>query len=80
MKKLYEKSELAFAIVWIVVYCVLQSVANPLNKIVGPEYSISAVFCVIQTVILLVFILVRHTLILTKTLPRNRRERTNNNF
>lgn len=57
MKKLYEKSELAFAIVWIVVYCVLQSVANPLNKIVGTDYSISTVFCVIQTVFLLVFIL-----------------------
>ena len=25
MKKLYEKNELTFAIVWIVVYCVLQS-------------------------------------------------------
>lgn len=32
MKKLYEKSELTFAIVWIVVYCVMQSIANPLNK------------------------------------------------
>lgn len=57
MKKLYEKSELTFAIVWIVVYCVLQSVANPLNKIIGIEYSASAVFCVLQTIVLLIFIL-----------------------
>ena len=57
MKKLYEKSELTFAIVWIVVYCVLQSVANPLNKVIGIEYAASAVFCVLQTIVLLIFIL-----------------------
>lgn len=57
MKKLYDKSELTFAIVWIVVYCVLQSVANPLNKVIGIEYAASAVFCVLQTIVLLIFIL-----------------------
>ena len=57
MKKLYEKNELTFAIVWIVIYCVLQSLANPLNKLIGVEYSASAVFCVLQAVILSVFIL-----------------------
>ena len=56
MKKLYEKNELAFAIVWIVVYCVLQSLANPLNKIIGIEYAASALFCVLQTIILFAFI------------------------
>ncbi len=56
MKKLYKKSELTFAIVCIVVYCVLQSIANPLNKMVGVEYSVSAVFCILQTVVLFVFI------------------------
>jgi len=56
MKKLYEKSELTFAIICIVVYCVLQSIANPLNKMVGVEYSVSAVFCILQTVVLFVFI------------------------
>mgnify|MGYP001051080455 CR=1 FL=1 len=34
MKKLYEKNELTFAIVWIVIYCVLQSLANPLVRVV----------------------------------------------
>ena len=57
MKKLYEKSELTFAIVWIVVYCILQSVANPLNKMIGVDYSVSAVFCVLQAIVLLTFIL-----------------------
>ena len=56
MKKLYEKNELTFAIVWIVVYCVLQSLANPLNKAIGVVYAASAVFCVLQTVVLFAFI------------------------
>ena len=56
MKKLYEKNELTFAIVWIVVYCVLQSLANPLNKVIGIQYAASAVFCVLQAVILFTFI------------------------
>lgn len=56
MKKLYEKNELAFAIVWIVVYCVLQSLANPLNKAIGIEYAASAAFCVLQTIVLFAFI------------------------
>ena len=56
MKKLYEKNELTFAIVWIVVYCVLQSLANPLNKAIGIAYAASAAFCVLQTVVLFAFI------------------------
>ena len=55
MTKLYEKSELAFALVWIGIYCVLQSLANPLNEIIGIEKSASAVFCIIQAVVLFVF-------------------------
>ncbi len=56
MRRLYEKNELTFAIVWIVIYCVLQSFANPLNEKIGIEYSASAIFCILQSVILLVFI------------------------
>ena len=56
MKKLYEKNELTFAIAWIVAYCVLQSLANPLNKAVGVEYAASAAFCVLQTVVLFTFL------------------------
>ena len=56
MKKQYEKNELRFAIAWIVVYCVLQSLANPINKMIGIEYAASAAFCVLQTVVLFAFI------------------------
>lgn len=57
MKQLYEKNELTFAIVWIVIYCVLLSLANPLNEKIGIEFSASAVFCILQAVILFIFIL-----------------------
>ena len=56
MKKIYDKSELRFAIIWIVIYCVLQSLANSINEEIGTEYSASAVLCVIQAVILFSFI------------------------
>ncbi len=56
MKRLYEKSELTFAIVWIVIYCLLQSLANPLNEIIGIAYSASAVLCILQAVVLWAFI------------------------
>jgi hypothetical protein len=39
-----------------VVYCVLQSVGNPLNKVIGIEYAASAVFCILQTIVLFTFI------------------------
>ena len=56
MKKLYEKNELTFALVWIGVYCVLQSLANPLNEIIGIENDMSAVFCVVQAVVFFCFV------------------------
>ena len=56
MKKLYEKNELTFALIWIAVYCVLQSLANPLNKVIGIEYAASAAFCVLQAIVLFTFI------------------------
>lgn len=56
MKKLYEKNELTFAIIWIVVYCGLQSLANTINKVIGIEYAVSAAFCIVQVIILFAFI------------------------
>lgn len=55
MKKLYEKNELTFALVWIGIYCILQSLANSLNEIIGIKNFASAIFCIIQTVVLLLF-------------------------
>lgn len=64
MRTLYKKNELTFAIVWIVIYCALQSFANPLNDKIGIAYSASAVFCILQSIILFSFI--RKNNLLTK--------------
>lgn len=56
MKKLYEKNEMTFAITWIVIYCVLQSLTNPLNEKNGIPYIASAIFCVLQAILLFAFI------------------------
>lgn len=56
MEKLYQKSGLAFALACIGIYCVLQSLANPLNQVIGVPYSASAVLCAVQAVFLLGFI------------------------
>lgn len=53
---MYEKNELTFTIVCIVIYCVLQSLANPLNEIIGIAYSASAIFGILQAVVIFCFI------------------------
>lgn len=44
MRKLFEKNELAFALVWIAIYCILQSLAYPLSEIIGVKNSANALF------------------------------------
>lgn len=56
MKKLYEKNESTFAIVWIIFYCFVLSLANSLNEIIGIEYAATAAFCILQTAVLFVFL------------------------
>lgn len=56
MKKLYEKNELAFALVWIAIYCVLQSIANPLSETIGIHYAANAAVCILMTIVLFAFI------------------------
>ena len=56
MKKLYEKNEVTFAVVWIIIYCVVQSLAANLNELTGVDYSVSAVLCTVQAVILFIFV------------------------
>ena len=41
---------------WLADYCVLQSLVNSFNKVIGIEYAASAAFCVLQTVVLFIFI------------------------
>lgn len=47
---------MTFALVCLAVYCALQSLANPLNEIIGVEYAASAAFCILQAIVLFVFI------------------------
>ncbi len=56
MKKLYEKSELAFSIIWIVLYCVLMSVGDNLSAEVGINRVISLPVALLMSAVLLVFI------------------------
>ena len=56
MKRLYEKSEQTFALVFIAIYCVSQSLANPLSRAVGVEGSFQAVFSIALTALLFFFI------------------------
>ena len=44
MKKLYEKSELTFALVWIGIYCVGMSIFDEISRRIGVESSVTALF------------------------------------
>jgi len=46
MKKLYEKSELGFALMWIGIYCVGMSVFDEISRSIGVESAASAAFAV----------------------------------
>ena len=56
MKRLYEKSELSFAILWIIIYVVLMSVADNLSIIIGVEKVITAPISIALLAVLLAFI------------------------
>lgn len=53
MKKLYEKSELGFALVWIGIYCFGMSVFDELSRKLGVESLASAVFAAAAVIFLL---------------------------
>ena len=56
MNKLYEKSELYFALTWIGIYCVVNSLANQVSDRIGIDSSVTAVCNLILTVLLFVWI------------------------
>lgn len=56
MKKLYEKSEIWFAVIWIIVYVVLFSAADDFSKSLGVQKIITAPLCVLLTLVLFVWI------------------------
>lgn len=56
MKKLHEKSELAFAIVWIVLYCVLLSLGDSISIKIGIEKAITLPIAAALSLILFIYI------------------------
>ena len=52
MTKLYKKNEISFAILWIVVYVVLSSLADQLSETIGVTKSITAVLHIAMSLIL----------------------------
>ena len=56
MTKLYRKSEITFAILWIVAYVALSSTGDQLSREIGIVKSVTAVVQLVMSVILLVWI------------------------
>lgn len=56
IKKLYEKSEIWFAVAWIITYCVLSSIGDNMSASVGVLKSITLPILVVLTVILYLFV------------------------
>lgn len=60
MTKLYQKSEIAFAILWIVAYVVLTSIADQLSEDVGVMKSVTAALHVVMSLVLFFWIRNNH--------------------
>ena len=56
MRSLYQKSELAFSLVWIGAYCVLMSVADSISVNIGTEKIVTLPVSVLLSVALIIFI------------------------
>ena len=56
LKKLYEKSELWFSIVWIIVYVILASIGDNLSMMIGIEKVVTLPILIILSIILFFFI------------------------
>jgi len=60
MKKLYQKSELGFSLVWIGLYVVLFSAADTISESLGIVKAVTAPLCVGLTVLLLAWVKQNH--------------------
>lgn len=56
MKKLYEKSEIWFAVAWIIAYCVLLSVGDNLSVDIGVDKVITLPIALLLSVLLFLFL------------------------
>jgi membrane protease YdiL (CAAX protease family) len=62
LKKLYEKSEIWFAVSFIIAYCVLMSLGDSLSALIGVEKSVTLAVGIILSLIIALF-LKRHSLL-----------------
>ena len=60
MTKLYQKSEISFAVLWIVVYVFLTSIADQLSDAVGVMKSVTAALHIVMSLILFFWIRNNH--------------------
>ena len=56
LKKLYEKSNIWFAVAWIITYCVLLSVGDSLSDVVGIQKSVTLPIGLLLSGVLLLFL------------------------
>lgn len=56
MLKLYQKSKIGFAVLWIVLYCVLLSMGDELSRDIGTEKTITLPICILLSAVLLWFV------------------------
>jgi membrane protease YdiL (CAAX protease family) len=56
LKKLYDKSKIWFAVLWIVAYCVLMSFGDSLSAIIGIEKSVTLFIGILLSATLLLFL------------------------
>ena len=56
LKKLYDKSKIWFAVVWIIAYCVLMSVGDSLSAVAGVEKSVTLAVGILLSAALLLFL------------------------
>ena len=60
LKKLYDKSQIWFAVAWIIAYCVLMSVGDGLSAMLGVEKSITLAVGLALSILLLLFLKKHH--------------------
>ena len=56
MKKVYDKNELNFALIWIGIYVVLMSVGDSISGTIGIAKILTAPICIILTLIVYLWI------------------------
>ena len=56
MKKIYDKNELHFALIWMGVYIVLMSIGDSVSETIGIAKIVTAPVCIIFTLILYLWI------------------------